>query len=724
VSDFLLTRRGPFLVVLLLMTVALGASASRLEFSTSPETVIETDDESLDLIRSHEVHYGSFERRVVLLLKAENVFDRAFVDRIGQATVALEALEITARVRSLARTGFPVPEDPDGLRKAVLGNRLLCPFLVSRDGSLTALYVDLTPGGDTADRRAESIDRLVETVKGVGFDPLVAGVPPVRQAYADYIRESLLFLPPFLSAILVLLLYFAVGRILPVLGLLVSIGLATVWTVGIIGASGARVNALTSILPALLMVVGVAAGVHVVAQYQEERERGASSRESSRRAISKMALPCGLAAITTAVGFSSLVVTDLRDVREFGLFSAIGAILMFVIGVPMTGILLSFLPDARASSPVRGFDFSRTLDRLARLIDRRPWTGLAAGGALFAAAVVGLLHLERDTFMLEDIAEDAPIHIATKTVDDRLGGAIGFDLVIDSESDLLDGPALQWLEGLEEEIRGIDGVRGVLGPGTLVAEASRAAGHRAAPALLLAIAKARGGADVVGAFLREDRRGARIAVRTGDRGSRVVRVIREHVLRAAAADTPPGVTFRVGGLAVLADTVLSRLVGEMAKSTALAFVTIFLLVTLIFRSLKTGILSMIPNFLPLVVAAGFMGFAGITIRSSMALIFAVALGIAVDDTIHMLIRFRRETRAGKTDREATAAAVRYTGRPVVLSSIILIAGFLTYLLAGFVATRQFGIIAAVTIAAAVVGDLLLLPALLVLAGRNSGRVSG
>jgi predicted RND superfamily exporter protein len=373
---------------------------------------------------------------------------------------------------------------------------------------------------------------------------------------------------------------------------------------------------------------------------------------------------------------------------------------------------------------VRGFDFSGPLDRLARLLDRRPWAGVAAGGALFAAAVAGLLHLERDTFMLEDIDEEAPIHIATKLLDDRMGGAIGFDLVIESEGDLLDGRALDWLTALEEDIRGVDGVRGVLGPGTLLAEASRAAGNLKAPALLLFLAKARGGSDMVNAFLREDRRGARIAVRTGDRGSRMMRAIRDVVLRATAADPPPGVTWRVGGLAVLADTVLSRLVGEMAKSTGLAFVTIFLLVTLIFRSLKTGVLSMVPNFLPLVVAAGFMGFAGITIRSSMALIFAVALGIAVDDTIHVLIRFRREQREGRTDREASAAAVRYTGRPVVLSSIILVSGFLTYLIAGFVATRQFGIISAVTIAAALVGDLFLLPALLVLAGRKSERVSG
>jgi len=710
--DGLLARRKTVLAVLFAGTVAAALSAARLEFSTSPETLLDTDDPSLHALRAHERDFVSFERRLVLVVRAEDAFAPEVLARVGEATARIAALPETTRVRSLTRSGFPLPAAPGDLREAALSNRLLTPFLVSRDGRTTAILADLDPTADDPDRREESIRSVVAAARAAGLDPEVSGIPAVRQAYADYILESILRLPPILVAVLGVLLVLTVRSVLPVVGLLASIGLAALWTIGILGVAGARITALTSILPALLMVVGIAAGVHVIARYQEERARGARSPEAARTALAKMAFPCALTALTTAVGFSSLLVAGIRDVREFGLFSAVGALLMFVIGVPLMGILLSFLPDSRSRPPAGGYLLFRPLGAVARLLDGRPWVGFAAGAALAGLAAAGIARLEQDTFLLEDIDEDAPLHRATASVDRAMGGVIGFDVVIESEESLLRPETVEWMQRVEERIRRISGVRGVLGPGTLLAEASSAAGDLKAPELLILLARTTGGGDMVRAFLSGDRRRARVMVRTGDVGSRVGVGITRGVRDAVRAGSPESVRVRLGGLSLMADTVLSRLVREMAKSTALAFVVIFALMTLLFRSLRIGLVSMVPNFLPLVAAAGFMGFAGITIRSSMALIFAVALGIAVDDTIHVLTRYRREIRAGRSRREATAASLRSTGRPVVISSAILIAGFLTYLTAGFKATQQFGVIAAVTIAAALVGDLLLLPAML------------
>jgi predicted RND superfamily exporter protein len=339
-----------------------------------------------------------------------------------------------------------------------------------------------------------------------------------------------------------------------------------------------------------------------------------------------------------------------------------------------------------------------------------------------------MLRLETDTYLLEDVHEDAPIHRAMVTVDRELGGVIGFELVVESDGSLLKAAPLDWLNEIERRLRGLSEVKSLIGPHTLLREAAGTVGLDLTPALapaVLAAVKSRGGAETAGRLLAQDERQARIDVRVGDIGTRRGEIVRAKCLEMARESAPEGVSVRVAGLTVQAEKVLDRLIREMAKSTVLAFGGIFLLMAVLFRSVKVGALAMVPNMFPLVAAAGFMGFAGITVRSSIALIFAVALGIAVDDTIHMIARYRRERAAGRSRRTATALSVRRTGRPVVLTSIVLLAGFLSFTISDFKATNHFGLVASVTIVTALIGDLLLLPGLWLLRSKVSaaGRAS-
>jgi uncharacterized protein len=722
----ILARRWSVLAIVLLVTLVLAWAGAHLEFRTSPETILQTSDEAILRLREHEDVFGTYERRLVLVCRRPDVFDPAELAKLGRATDRLAALSITERARSLVRCGFPLPDPvaaPEGFRDAVLGNRLLSPFLVSKDGKTASIHVDLRPEADAAAQREESIGTLVRVARECGLDPLVAGVPAVRRAYAVHIRDDIIFLPPAVTLVLSLLFFIALRRLLPIVGLQGAVALAAVWTLGLLSLTGGRITALTSILPALIMVVGVATGVHVVAQFREELARGATRKAASRIAVTKMLLPCGLTALTTAVGFSSLIVTGIRDVREFGLYSAMGVLLAFVIGVPLLGIMLSFGTTAPRDVHKTDLPMGRPLVWLSNLLARRPWIGIAAGVAPAILSVIGITQLRNETFLLEDIRPGEPIHQAVLAVDRDLGGLIGFDLVITSDDSLLSPKTFAWLRELEEDLRDLDGVRTVVGPETLRAEIDRMAG--AVPGMLLhdsplpparaiALVEGAGGGDLVATLVSPDRRMVRIIVRPGDLGSVRFNRIREEAVALAARATPDGVSFRAGGYVLLAERVLARLVREMGKSLALAFVVIFILMSVLFKSVRVGALSMIPNFLPLLVAAGYMGFMGITIRSSIALIFAVALGLAVDDTIHMLTRYLRERRAGRSSEEAVDVAIRWTGRPVILTSGVLFFGFLTFLISGFRATADFGSISAVTIAAAIVGDLVLLPAMLLI----------
>jgi predicted RND superfamily exporter protein len=714
--DALFTHRLLVVVGVLVVTAGLLVVALRLEFTTSPESILQTDDPELLRLREHEATFGTFERRVVLVVPTQDAFAPGMLEKLTAATERIAALPITREARSLPRSGFPLPEPgTPAFREAALGNRLLCPFLVAEDGRTTAIHAELLDEADHPDRREASLDSIVAAAEASGIHPLVAGIPAVRRAYARHIRNDLLRLPPTVAPVLFLLLLLSIRRLLPVVGLLSCVGLAAIWTVGVLALTGGRVTALTAILPSLILVVGVATCVHVVAQFREETFRGAGPTEAARSAVARMALPCGLTALTTAVGFSSLVIAGIEDVRQFGLYSAVGALMAFGLGVPLVGILLS-VTDARASRAPTPLPFGGALDALARTIVRRPAVGILAGLVPAGLSLVGIAHLKSDTFLLEDLRAGEPIHEAVRVLDRELGGAIGFDLVVRSDHDLLEPETFRWLERVEREIRATPDVVSTVGPATLIGEAARTLGReedaaRAAP-LLLAGLNLRGGGRVARLFLSEDRRSARIGVQPGDIGSVRAVAVRDAVAAIASRDRPDGVETHEAGLVLFAETVLTRLVREMGKSLAIALAVIFLLMSALFRSLRVGAISMVPNFLPLLVAAGYMGLMGITIRSSIALIFAVALGIAVDDTIHVLTRYLRERRAGRTNDEAVTAAIRWTGRPVMLTSAVLFAGFLAFLTSSFRATGEFGSISAVTIAAAIVGDLLLLPAML------------
>ncbi len=722
--DFLLRRRRSVLLVTAILTALLALSASRLSFTTSPESVLNSSYPELQGLRAHEKDLGNFEHRLILIVKQDDAFKASTFDRLRRVSDAVSGVSGVLSVRSLVDPGFPLPDpaaDPDGFRRAVEANPLLAPFLVSRDGRTAALWVELDPAVDAAGSREETVARVRTAAREAGVEPMISGVPAVRIAYSRHIREDLFLLPPLVTAILLLLLFVAFRRPILVLTPLLVVGLASLWTIGFLSLSGGRISVLTSILPSLVLVVGTATTIHVVARFREARFRGLGPVPAAREAMVRMALPCGLTGLTTAVGFSSLLVARIGDVRQFGVYSAVGALLAFLLGLPLTGILLSFGQGGAGRIAPRG---DRSFRWLARLLIRRPAAGVLSSGIVVLVSIAGFARLKSETFMLEDVREDAPIHRATSEVDRHLGGVIGFDLVIRSEAGVLRPEVIRFARDLSRRLGALPGVRAAPGPATLLDQAARVAGvtdpgDELGPLILTGI-RSLGGAAVARSFISDDGKLARIIVRTGDLGSVRSGEIREAAMALARASRPPGVQVSIGGLTVLAEKVLERLVTEMVRSTVIAFVVIFFLISLLFRSLAVGLLSMVPNFLPMIAAVGFMGLAGITVRSSIALIFAVALGIAVDDTIHILLRYRRERRRGKGVRRSVYATVLWAGRPVVLTSTILFCGFLAFTLSDFKATLQFGLIAAVTIATALVGDILLLPALILIGRRKRG----
>jgi predicted RND superfamily exporter protein len=217
-----------------------------------------------------------------------------------------------------------------------------------------------------------------------------------------------------------------------------------------------------------------------------------------------------------------------------------------------------------------------------------------------------------------------------------------------------------------------------------------------------------------------DFRNARIHVRVSDVGAKAQLQLAERFEDKLGSlfGADSGVNYRLTGDAFVASVALDSFIRDLFYSLLIAIVIIFAMMTVVFRSLKLGLVSMLPNTIPLVMTFGYMGLMGINLNTTTIIIFAISLGLAVDDTIHFLARFREELDRRDTAKEAILYTYYGAGRAILLTSVLLVTGLAVLLLSDFVPTRQFGILTSITIGGAVFGDLILLPSLLYLLYRR------
>jgi len=216
--------------------------------------------------------------------------------------------------------------------------------------------------------------------------------------------------------------------------------------------------------------------------------------------------------------------------------------------------------------------------------------------------------------------------------------------------------------------------------------------------------------DMINLFLSADHRYARVSLMGADMGTHAYFDLKTRIEEKVSELFPPTAKVRVTGRSLLAQRALSKLIRDMMVSFFLAFVVIFLSVAILFRSVRVGLVAMLPNIVPLVATLGFMGAAGITLRTSTVIIFAIALGIAVDNTIHYLSRLRSEIAEGREYEEAMSRTMANTGRAILFSSIIMVAGFTVFLVSDFVALNNFGMLGSLTLTVGLVSSMFFLPA--------------
>jgi len=751
-----LVVRRPGLVLALVAAVSLAAlhgvvdlrtGALRLAVDPAIDRMLpEGDDERAFYDRARQL-FGSDELLLVVLVG--DVFAPDALAAIQRLTAAVEAQPGVGRVLSLANALDVRPADGDvevapffetppadpaarvRLRERLLAHPMYGGSLVAADARATALLVsfDRRLRGDAP--RAELSDRLgalAEAERGP-LDAFVTGVPRIKAELGRTVLAELSFVLPAVLALAAALCAVAFRSVRGVLLPIGAIALSLVWTLGAMGGSGSALNLVTTIVPPLVITLGFAAAIHVTAEYYQVLRHAAagtasldpaSHRQAIARVLEEMGLAVAVNGLTTALGFASLLTSPVGAVREFGLWSVVGV-------VATTATALSFVPAAFAllGPPrrlPRGAESGWLEDAAGRLaafdVRHRRWI-LAAALAALALAVWGATRIHVATGYVTDFAADSPLRRSYDAVNEHLGGANAFFVVVEGDragafaepENLRALHELQaWLED-QPEI----GATASLADGVMLLNRAFAGDESAALSLpgsprLVKQLLLFGGDDLKRGFVDDPLRTANITARTSLDDSASMAALVERI-DARLAELPRRLVGRVTGDAVLLNRSVDSVARGQLESLGTALFTIYLTLAALLTSFRVGLVALLPNALPIAIYYGALGWFGIPLTLTTSLIGSIALGIAVDDTVHYFTRFNLEARRLGDERRATASTLRAVIRPVTFTTLGLCLGFLVMTSSELRSQAQFGVLAAFTLAVAWGVDLTLSPAL-------------
>ena len=749
----------PLVVLLanLAVTVLLGVFALQIRIENSLESVLPAGDPAVEYYANVRDVFGSDDVAVVGV-RCADLLTPATIAKLGQVTDALAKLPGVERVLSLTNSVDPAkdvvtpprllpripptPEDLAALKKRLDDVPLYRQNLVASDWKGTAINVFFKNLSD-AQYADLDLDRKIRDVLVQASGPerfYYTGAAHVKLAAVELMRRDLGVFTPIALGIVLVVLWLSFKTVRGVALPIITVTTALVWTLGIMVLAGKAITLGTFILPPLLLVVGSSYAIHVMARYYEQVWGEAPRDSLVVRAFERVWVPLVISATTTAIGFGALMVNRITAIWDLGLFAVVGVVCLTVASLTIIPAALQLLPfelrtrESGKTSPrveLRLQVVGQVAYRSRRLI---LW--VAALVAIVALAGTRLIRVDSD--FLYSFEPDSPVRVENEAINHEIVGSNPFYIVIGGAAPetMKRWEVLKLVKDLQAFIATLPGVTSSIslvdylellqsgldagGSGDLVVDkdgniiaADQAKSFwedksRLDPVLKLVATSP----ETFRGVVTRDFSTSNILVRTNLSGSRAIEATLDRIRAWVAEHVPAEVPVRLTGMLVLMSGTTSDIVRGQIESLTLALGVIFVVMSLMFLSVKIGFLAILPNVLPILVFFGVMGWLGILLNLGTSLIAAIALGIAVDSTIHYMARLNLELQ-GETDQAAALVrTVRTVGAPIVDTTVALALGFLSFAFSSFVPIKNFGVLAGITMATSLGTNLVLLPALL------------
>ena len=770
-ARFIIKFRLPLMLLLAAITVFMAYQIPKLTLSYDYVAAVPPSDQDMEYYRAFRQQFGEDANLLAVGIQDSTLYEVQTFHRFKYLSDAITKLDgvkyvvslpgLQQLVKDTEAKKFEVtpvfPQIPirqaelDSLLQVVNDLKFYSKQLINPDNGATFLLIAIEKETLNSDKREQlipDIQMLGEQFSEVtGVKLHYVGIPFVRTVMNKKIRDELqLFLILSVAVTALILLLFFRSWDAVVFPLLV-IAIVVVWLIGTLVLLGYEITMLSGLLPPIIVIIGIPNSVYLLNKYHQEYKRYQDKIKALHRVIEKMGMATLITNVTTTIGFLVLMFTNVPMLEEFGLVAGINILATFVVSIILIPSVFSYLPapGARQLKHLRFKPVDRMLTGLDLLVHRhryRVLTGAALVALLFLA---GFVQLESVSYLVDDVPDDSKLKQDLAFFENNFAGIMPLEIVIDTHKkrSVTRLATLQKVEAFEQFLATQPAISQPVSVVGFVKAARQAFyNHRpefyALPTrrdqgFILRYLKNSGmtnslpgkelseasmgqsPAHLLRNFVDSSGQQLRISLKVADIGSdQIPTLIQETIkpkVQALFGDSDTEVT--ITGASLLFAKGNAFLIENLLTSLLIAFCLIALIMALLFRNVRMILISLIPNLIPLIVTAGIMGLVGIPLKPSTAIIFSIVFGISVDDSIHFLAKYRQELKSNRFFVPlAISKSLRETGASMMYTSVILFFGFIIFAYSSFGGTQNLGILTSLTLLVAMLTNLTVLPALL------------
>ncbi len=736
VRKLYLHRQHYLLLTIVVITILSVIGFQRFSFDNEARGLFRTNDATFDELEEIFDHFRPDENDCLVVLKSpgDSFFRAESVAQLQQLVATLEDDPLVTDVVSIFSPEMlivdPLPRplvppansgsvDWKRVQSEVLDHPIAGGNLITSDGQSMLMVIQLGDDDLLVSDYQPTVEHLQQVLtdwrEQSGIQAYLTGLPPVRVEIFRSIKTDTfnLMLAGACVAIFISLVAFRNWAL--ALMAVAGAGVGSFWALGLLSLTGVKINLITTILPVLVVVIGLTDAVHLVFDVRESRLRGIRPQRAAWLAARRLGIACAFTSITTAIGFGSLSVSSIEIIRQFGIICASGTLITFLavlLVVPWLASTSLIGGAYRGRASRDSVWLRRFTAQYTEVLLKYRYIVLVLFVFLSGWMVFTASRLYPDSHIAESVPKGSEAEVALREVDQQFGGMLSCIVLVQWD------PAVHKeevpLEVLREVELEIDRESDLNNPMSIL---NFKAVVDQSP--LISLPKA-----ISEQWFRPALGKAIVVSRLADKGMNFHRqVIRRFRERMNLIQTDrSGFQISVSGSAVVASRNLSTMITDLVKSLIIAAAVILAVLTAMFRSVRMGLVSLLPNCLPLLFVASYLVWTGEPLRVTSVLLFTVSLGIAVDDTIHFLVRFRRELSEGKTVDESIRNTIRSVGAALVVSTLVLVAGFSASAISTMPHSQLFSRLACISVVVALIGDMVLLPVILSIAYRDkSGR---
>ncbi|WPP48585.1 efflux RND transporter permease subunit [Catalinimonas niigatensis] len=630
--------------------------------------------------------------------------------------------------------------------------------LINQENGATFLLVAIEKSTLNSDKRQQLIPDIQQAGESfseiTGIDLHYVGIPFVRTIMNAKVQSELrtfLILSIIVTACILLLFFRSWDAVVfP----LIIIGIMVIWSMGTLALFDYDITVLSGLLPPIIVVIGIPNSVYLLNKYHQEYYRHGDKHKALSNIIEKIGMATLITNVTTAIGFLVLIFTDISILEEFGLVAGLNILATFFVSIILIPSVFSYLPPpgSRQLKHLRFKRIDKVLTLLDLLVHRHKYRVMVGAIAVVAIFAFGMLRIEAVSFLVDDVPSDSELKRDLAFFEENFTGIMPLEIVINTHQKraITRIPTLQQVENFQQYLADQPSISEPISVVGFI-KAARQAFYNNSPAFYslpdnrdkafvfryLQNSQAEGIAsdetaaenneaaqlDLLSSFSDSTGQIIRISLKIADIGSNEINTLINEKIRPKAEEIFDGedTEINITGASLLFTKGNEFLIDNLLVSLLLAFCLIAFIMALLFGNIRMILISLVPNLIPLIITAGIMGFVGIPLKPSTAIIFSIVFGISVDDSIHFLAKYRQELKLHKAFVPlAISKSLRETGTSMIYTSIILFFGFIIFAGSSFGGTMYLGILTSLTLLIAMFTNLTVLPALLMAFDNGKG----